>query len=251
MSMSHIKTFCMKRTHAHSSLKAAVARTTHAAAVLLLASAAAPAATAEAQCSPAGQSAPINIERTEPVIAHALELRYAPAPFKATLSETGLVFPYSEGGQLKVGDQTYSLSKIVLKTPGEHAIAGQTFAAEIQLYHTGARGTAIVAVPVLEGASHPAIEEIWPLLPLEIGQTNAPTNIKYNARDLLPFEADYYRYQGTSTVSPCAVPAAWFVLKKPVSMSQSQLSAAMAIQGATATPRAERGDRLILDVQPQ
>jgi carbonic anhydrase len=45
-----------------------------------------------------------------------------------------------------------------------------------------------------------------------------------NARDLLPENRAYYRYEGSLTASPCTEGVTWLVLKQPLELSAAQLS---------------------------
>lgn len=191
---------------------------------------------------------PIDIEGTDPVIAHELFLDYRLSDLTLRHGSHGLMIPYKEGSFLKINTKQYLLETIHFKTPSEHLILSQRFPMEIQFHHVGPQGQkAVIAALVQSGAPHPAIEELWPYLPIEKGQSNVQENVVYNARDLLPYNLDYFRYQGSLTMPPCDDNVAWYILKTPLVLSDIQIDAAKTIQGLNARGVQDRDFRMILD----
>lgn len=204
--------------------------------------------TGPARCPIEADSSPIDIEDTDPVKTHRLVADYQVMPLGIANTSEGLTLAVSGDQTLRVGPKSYRLEAVHLTTPSEHTILSQRFPMEIQMTHEGKDGRrAVLSVFVAAGASNPAIEEIWPSLPIERGQTNSRPDIRINARDLLPSDLSYFRYQGSLTRPPCDHGVAWYVLKTPIHMSTEQIAAARAVQGTTAAPLQDRGYRMILD----
>ena len=47
--------------------------------------------------------------------------------------------------------------------------------------------------------------------------------VSYNVSELLPKSKEYFHYIGSLTTPPCTEGVKWFVLREPVSISQSQV----------------------------
>lgn len=204
--------------------------------------------TGPARCPIGPGGSPIDIEDTDPVKTHRLMPEYQVMPLAISNGSEGLTLSVSGDQTLSVGAKRMRLTHVHFSTPSEHTILTQRFPMEIQLTHQMQDGRmAVLSVLVASGSSHPAIEEIWPFLPIERGQSNNRPDIRINARDLLPNDLSYFRYQGTLTRSPCTSGTAWYVLKTPIQMSAEQIAAARSVQGVTAAPLQDRGYRMILD----
>ena len=204
--------------------------------------------TGPARCPIGPMGSPIDIEDTDPVKTHRLDPQYQVRPLAITNGADGLSLTVAGNQALMVGPKEMRLVGVRFATPSEHTILSQRFPMEIQLMHQQQDGRmAIVSVLVASGVSNPAAEEIWPFLPIERGQTNSRGDIRINARDLLPSDLSYFRYQGALTQPPCTTGTAWYVLKTPIQMSAEQIAAARAVQGTTAAPLQDRGYRMILD----
>lgn len=95
----------------------------------------------------------------------------------------------------------------------------------VHLVHKGAGGKlAVVAVMLDKGSANPAIDSIWKNLPAEKEKETA-TNATVDAAQLLPADKGYFTFQGSLTTPPCSENVRWFVLKNPVTITESEIAA--------------------------
>jgi carbonic anhydrase len=74
-----------------------------------------------------------------------------------------------------------------------------------------------------EGAANALLTKLWEKIPATAGETNAlPPGM--SVTQLLPKEGEYYRFNGSLTTPPCSEGVRWFVMKKPVTVSKSQIA---------------------------
>lgn len=114
--------------------------------------------------------------------------------------------------------------------PSEHTINGEHSALEMHLVHQRSDGAlGVVGVMINGGQANEQFAAIWDKLPTEAHEERHVENTTINAADLLPAERQYYRYDGSLTTPPCSEGVAWFVLRSPIDMSVSQISAFTAV----------------------
>jgi carbonic anhydrase len=128
-------------------------------------------------------------------------------------------------GQLKIADDAYPLIQYHIHTPSEHVIGSQSFDGEIHFVHIRADGKmAVLGVLLKLGQKNYTIDTIL-ANELGAGQHNPSTGIRIDPMSLLPHNtSDFYTYAGSLTTPPCSEGINWYVLAKPVEISQSQLS---------------------------
>lgn len=116
---------------------------------------------------------------------------------------------------------SYYLESIEFRLPGEGRVDGITPVMSVYLTHRAADGKyAIVSVPILvAGEGNLAMERLWKVVQGEVAHA------ALNPRDFLPREQDFFHYTGSLTQPPCTEGVAWFVMRKPVSISRQQFLA--------------------------
>ena len=83
----------------------------------------------------------------------------------------------------------------------------------------------MVAVLLNAGRSNKLVETLWKNLPAGKGKRNCRGRLQVNAADLLPAKkAAYYAFTGSLTTPPCSEGVAWFVLKTPTSISNTEVA---------------------------
>ncbi len=204
-------------------------------------------------CSAGVMQSPINIEGTDPAVMHRLHTNYTVSPVNLIHRNHNIDMMYQPGSTLNVGQKTFTLQGFEFRTPSEHTVSGKRFPLEIQFKHRAADGSwAIVSTLVEAGAVNKAATEIWPVLPIEPGQTAQPSGMFINARDFMPNDKSYFRYMGSLTTPPCSEGVNWYVLKKPITFSAEQISLFSGlIGGSNARPVQPRNNRIILDARPE
>jgi len=204
-------------------------------------------------CRTGKSQSPINIEGTDPAIMHRLITDYGVSPLALKNNQIRVDMTYAPGSLLKVGRKNFTLMSMDFHTPAEHQVAGKVFPMSIQFKHRAADGNwAIIETLVKEGDENLAAQEIWDHLPLEPGQTVKLPKVLVNARDLMPTDKSYYRYMGSLSTPPCSEGVSWYILKRPIELSKSQIDLIRGIVGGdTARPLQPRNNRMILDARPQ
>ncbi len=127
-----------------------------------------------------------------------------------------------EGSSITVDGIQFDLKQFHFHTPSENNINGNSFPLEAHFVHASKDGKlAVVAVMFDEGAENEALKELWSVMPTEAGKHQAIDAKHLDA--LLPKERDYYRFNGSLTTPPCTEGVRWLVMKKPVTLSKSQI----------------------------
>ena len=204
-------------------------------------------------CRTGQRQSPINIEGTDPVIMHRLVTDYNVAPIDMKNNKHSVSMAYTGGSFLRVGAKTFTLKNLSFHTPAEHTISGKRYPLSIQFMHTGPGGTrAVIETLVEEGKENLAAREFLGNIPLESGQNAKRNKILVNARDLMPTDKSYYRYMGSLTTPPCSEGVHWYVLKKPIQLSKTQIALVKGVvSGENARPIQPRNNRIILDARAQ
>ncbi|MFL6593762.1 MAG: carbonic anhydrase [Luteimonas sp.] len=131
---------------------------------------------------------------------------------------------YDPGSSISIGNDVFMLKQFHFHAPSENHIGGRSFPIEAHFVHADASGNlAVVAVMFVQGASNPALEQLWARLPAKAEERKAMSP-GFAAASLLPAEKDYYRYDGSLTTPPCSEGVRWLVLKAPVTASAAQIS---------------------------
>lgn len=74
--------------------------------------------------------------------------------------------------------------------------------------------------------------------------------IALNARDLVPGEFGYYQYEGSTTTPRCDEPVAWYVMRKPKTISPEQVDNLLALsRGPNNRPVQPVSGRVIMSVR--
>jgi carbonic anhydrase len=93
-----------------------------------------------------------------------------------------------------------------------------------------------VAVLVQGGKQHGVIGTVAANLPKQQGKEQIVAGKTINVADLLPKDRGYYHFMGSLTTPPCSEGVKWFVLKKPVEASSTQVAAFSKLFGSNARP---------------
>lgn len=72
-------------------------------------------------------------------------------------------------------------------------------------------------------------EPVLANMPASPGEPKTIDGVTVDARQLLPPDRGYYRYDGSLTTPPCTEGVKWFVMAKPVELSASQIAAFRAL----------------------
>jgi carbonic anhydrase len=192
----------------------------------------------EGVCRTGAMQAPVDIQNAEKLNLAPMIFGYQPSEFALVNDcnhyEIKVKFP--SNFWLRIGKKPYYLTELHFHEPGENAVKGVRPVMAIHLVHLSPESQfLVIEVPVVVGKENPAIKTLWERIP-EKGQQVKPAGVKFNAADLLPADRDYYRFPGSLTIPICNEGVTWFLLKKPIEMSQAQIDEYRKYYHGTARP---------------
>ena len=190
-------------------------------------------------CRLGRRQSPIDIVAPVKQKLPTLEFRYHAAPLKLANDGHTLRVRFANGSHLVIGKETYTLQHFHFHTPGGDRIAGEEFPMAAHLLHKSASGQLLALVVLFKlGAENPALAALWPRIPTQVDGDHVIAGATANARELLPANRAYYRYEGSLTASPCTEGVTWLVLKHPD--EKPTLAAAPAVRNLTYRPAPRR-----------
>ena len=198
-----------------------------------------------ATCADGSQQSPIDIAGYEQGDAEPISLEYGGDATSMTNDGTFVRVDYLSGNTLGVGVRSYQLKSAQFHAPSEHRIDGASYAAELHLVHGDVRGNlAVVGVLFRLGAASPVVQAILDAAP-PAGDTTFDTS-RPNAKDYVPGDLSYYRYDGSKTTPPCDEPVDWYVIRQQETVSEEQVDGLMELSGGPNNrPVQPIGDRVI------
>jgi len=152
-----------------------------------------------------------------------------------------------KGNSLTVDGSTYNLLQYHFHTPSENVINGKSYPMEMHLVHANSDGHLAVVGVMFDVVKkrNTKMMKILRALPLNAGDENSfESGIK--GYDLLPITQEYYRFNGSLTTPPCSEGVKWFVMKKPVSISDGQLKQFIDVMGTNNRPLQPKNSRAVL-----
>jgi len=189
-----------------------------------------------ATCQLGKLQSPIDIRGAKTADLPAIKFDYKPSPLRVIDNGHSIQVNYAPGSSIDVGGTRYELVQFHFHKPSEEKIDGKAHAMVAHLVHKGADGKlAVVAVLLDAGGTSPTIDTIWKNLPQEKGK-EATVNATIDAATLLPADHGYYTFQGSLTTPPCSEDVRWFVLKTPVKVAGSEITAFGKIYPMNARP---------------
>ncbi len=152
---------------------------------------------------------------------------------------------FGPGNTMKAGERTYELKSAHFHSPSEHLVEGKSFAAELHLVHADSSGNlAVVGLLHTLGAPSPAAQAVLDASPASAGSVFESFALK--AGLFMPGDVGHYRYDGSKTTPPCDEPVDWYVMHKPVTISQAQVDSILSLSGGPNNrPVQPLGDRRI------
>mgnify|MGYP000394346814 CR=1 FL=1 len=153
----------------------------------------------------------------------------------------------AKGNSLIVDGSTYNLLQYHFHTPSENVINGKSYPMEMHLVHANSAGNLAVVGVMFDVAKkrNTKMMKILRALPLNAGDENSfEAGVK--GYDLLPITQEYYRFNGSLTTPPCSEGVKWFVMKKPVSISDGQLKQVQDVMGTNNRPLQPKNSRAVL-----
>lgn len=201
-------------------------------------------------CTTGRAQAPVNITKTEKMSTLApLLMNYQPVDLDMVNDcnryRIKVRFPYNQW--LKVNRKPYRLSEIDFHEPGEVAVNGKRPAMSLQFVHLSPEASfLVIEVPVVMGKENPVIKTLWQHIPAG-GKELKVSSVKINPMDLLPSDHGFYFFRGSLTNPACNEGTMWYVMKKPIEMSEAQIAQYKKYYHNTARPLQPIGERPIVE----
>jgi len=197
------------------------------------------------KCSVGNRQSPIDIRDGMKVDLEQIAFDYHPSGFNVTDNGHTVQVMVAPGNYLSVAGRTYELQQFHFHRPAEERVNGKGFEMVVHLVHKDPEGRLAVLALLLErGKPQPTIQTVWNNLPLEKGDTAAPT-IVLDPADMLPQRRDYYTFMGSLTTPPCTEGVLWLVMKEPVQASPAQLALFSRLYPFNARPVQASSGRMI------
>ena len=203
-----------------------------------------------APCKNGHHQSPIDIRNPQKADLPPIRFDYKPSPLRIIDNGHTIMINYAPGSSIRVGDKQYVLKQFHFHRPSEEKINGKTYEMVVHLVHADQDGNlAVVAILLEGGKDNPLIKELWNDLPKEKEKEERLDTITINAANLLPADPSYYTFSGSLTTPPCSENVTWFVLKRPVSVSASEIEQFSRLYRNDARPTQPLYDRDVLESQ--
>ena len=189
-----------------------------------------------ASCQVGKVQSPIAIRAAKAADLPPIKFDYKPAPLKLIDNGHTIQVNYPPGSSIDVGGTRYELVQFHFHKPSEEKIDGKAHAMVAHLVHKGGDGAlAVVAVLLDKGQDNPVLRAIWSNLPKQ-KEKEVAASATIDAAALLPADKGYYTFQGSLTTPPCSEGVRWFVLKTPMTLAASELTAFAKLYPMNARP---------------
>ena len=201
-----------------------------------------------AVCAVGKHQSPIDLVDATPARVAAVNFHYRPVALQLANNGHTVEVGSTSDNWIEVDGAKYELTQFHFHTPGEHTVAGESFAMEIHLVHRDPAGSlAVVGILVGRGGGHSLLALLAERLPGP-GESVADPNVMIDAADLLPATSRIFRYEGSLTTPPCSEGVRWFVFETHIEISPAGLAAFETVLGKNNRPvQPLNGRELLID----
>ena len=177
-------------------------------------------------CDSGKNQSPVNIDSKKTSANKSIGIKFNyDLTLPETITNTGHLIQVKTRGwaKIKVEGVEFALKRLDFHIPSEHTIDGKHYPMEVQFVHKSADNQlAVVSRMAVPGRPDRTLRKLLENLPMQAGQTkklasNALKNIEMKKK-----YGNYYRYNGSTTASPCEEGVRWYILKTPMSFSKEQ-----------------------------
>jgi len=177
-------------------------------------------------CTSGKNQSPVNVDTNKTSINKSIGIKFNYGlTLPETISNTGKLIRVKTRGwaKIKVEDIEFKLNYIDFHIPSEHTIDGKHYPMEVQFIHKSKDDQlAIVSRMAVPGRPDRTLRKLLEHLPMQAGQTEKlPSNALKNI-EIKKKYGNYYRYNGSTTASPCEEGVRWYLLRTPMSFSKEQ-----------------------------
>lgn len=182
-------------------------------------------------CAMGKNQSPINLGELTDADLPPVEFNYSSNGKEIVNNGHSIQVNFAAGSSIAVDGREFYLLQFHFHSPSENQIDGKSFPMEAHFVHADKNhNLAVVAVMFEEGETNGTIADLWQQMPDQAGEQQELTST-VNAQALLPESKDYYYYNGSLTTPPCTEGVMWMVMKQPVSIAESQVSAFAGVIG--------------------
>jgi len=177
-------------------------------------------------CKLGNEQSPINIIKKDvkKTGLPAIDAQYKPSKAKIVNNRHTIQINLTAAGSAKLRNDVYELVQFHFHTPSEEKINGKNYPMVAHLVHKNAAGhLAVIALLIEQGKENTALKNVFLNLPTEESTNDLADEI--NVADILPTSLKYYAFNGSLTTPPCSEKVAWYVVKNPIALSQTQINA--------------------------
>jgi len=179
---------------------------------------------------------PIDIHGVKAKKLTPLAFHYKPAASEIVNNGHTVQVNLDNAGSVGLPSGDYKLVQFHFHTPSEEAFNGKHYPLVAHLVHKNAAGElAVVAVLFKQGKENAALKKVFAELPATVGEKH-PLSAELDLMATLPKHHTYYAYEGSLTTPPCSEGVHWHVMKEPVQISKTQLSAFRKLYAMNARP---------------
>ena len=163
-----------------------------------------------------------------------------------TLVNTGSTVNVLADGHLSISGERFDLQQLHFHAPSEHTLGGAVYGMEVHFVHRSSDGRlAVVGAFMRPGEENPALKDILANIPAHPGETLVVPETTIDPAELLPPSGDGYTYAGSLTTPPCTEGISWYVVARPVEVSEAQIAEFRARFGMNARPVQPLGGRTV------
>jgi carbonic anhydrase len=175
-------------------------------------------------CSKGKSQSPIDIANPAKDGKEAVTFDYKQSKLNVVNNGHTVQVNYDKGSSIKINGVNYDLVQFHFHDPSEHTVNGKSYGMELHLVHKNAKNElAVIGVLIENGSENPAFKALWANLPAGAGEKKELAET-INATDFLPTARSFYHYAGSLTTPPCSEGVSWFVIEKPIQMSEAQIA---------------------------
>jgi carbonic anhydrase len=190
-----------------------------------------------ATCASGTAQSPIDIPASAALSSPDISFAYQPSLVNIVNNGHTVQVNYDAGSAITLDGVKYDLVQFHFHAASEHAIAGQHTPLEIHLVHRSAEGDlAVIGILLTSGTENPAYAPVLQNLPQQAGDPATVAGASVDASQLLPAQRSYWRYAGSLTTPPCSEGVKWFVMSRPVELSDAQIAAFTSIYPNNSRP---------------
>ena len=202
---------------------------------------------AHSVCREGHEQSPINIQQVKASTVGMPMTQYGRSDINVVNNKHTIVYtPTTDDNKVMINGEQYTLKQFHYHTPSEHQISGKNYPAEVHFVNANAAGDlAVIGVMLNPTGDNQTLDVLLKasLAATELQDTVAIKDFDINA--LLPKNSPYYHYSGSLTTPPCSEQVQWYVMAKPLAVSQPELTTMIQLFDGNNRPVEPLGNRQV------